>query len=129
MSIDGVSGPKGPKGPKRAQPTEAAQPVSRLNRPLAPEGIEGAEGAAPVQAADQIVLDAIQSVKADLDAGALGSTVEALKAVIDRIIATRYPGIPQSERRALNANLHMVLEDDPVVGDLIKSLLDGASPK
>ena len=58
MSIDGVSGPKGPKGPKRAQPTEAAQPVSRLNRPLAPEGIEGAEGAAPVQAADQIVLDA-----------------------------------------------------------------------
>ena len=124
MTIDGVDGPKGPGGPKKVERPDAVQPGEPVERTLAVDQAAPTAGVAGAATADQIVLDAIQSVKADLQSGAVGSAQDALEAVIARIIESRYPEIPPRERQVMTANLQSVLKDDPVMGELIKQMLE-----
>ena len=126
MTIDGVDGPKGPGGPKKVERPDAVQPGEPVERTLAVDQAAPTAGVAGAATADQIVLDAIQSVKADLQSGAVASAEDALEVVIARIIESRYPEIPPKDRQAMNANLQMVLKDDPVMGELIKQMLEEA---
>ena len=119
--VDGVDGPE---GPKKVERPDAVQRSESVDRHLAVDQVDGAAGAAGVATADQIVLEAIQGVKADIQTGTVGGADEVLEAVIDRIIEDRYPDVSSKDRQVLTANLFSVLKDDPVMGGLIERLLE-----
>jgi len=80
----------------------------------------------PVQAAgDPVVLEAVSRAAADLSAGRIADMNAAVEAVVEHIVAERFPHMEARQRQRMAVALQRLLADDPGLGAQIAALIQG----